>query len=112
MLVIKLCVELHNSADMYDKAEEVMRMAISEVPDCAKFYSSLGIMLGKQKRLEVWKLIASMTYATVPGNFVHTIQEGEALLEKAVTLEPNSGNHLANLGKKYSYTPACTQRDM
>lgn len=38
---------------MYDKAEEVMRKAIREVPNFAQFYSSLGIMLGRQNRLEV-----------------------------------------------------------
>lgn len=38
---------------MYDKAEEVMRRAISEIPNCAQFYSSLGVLLGRQDRLEV-----------------------------------------------------------
>ena len=39
--------------EMHDKAEEVMRNAIAEIPDCAQLYSSLGVFLGKQNRLEV-----------------------------------------------------------
>lgn len=38
---------------MYDKAEEVMRSAIAEIPDSAMLYSSLGVLLGRQNRLEV-----------------------------------------------------------
>lgn len=81
---------------MYDKAEELMRMAISEVPNCAQFYSSLGIMLGRQNRLEV--CIDACVYGSISYVF-YRIKEGEELLEKAVTLEPNSGNYLANLGE-------------
>ena len=47
-----VCIEL------YKEAEEVMRMAISEVPNYAQFYSSLGIMLGRQNRLEVSTCLA------------------------------------------------------
>ncbi len=38
---------------MYDKAEEIMRRGISENPNAAQLYSSLGILLGRQNRLEV-----------------------------------------------------------
>jgi len=39
--------------EIYDKAEEVMKRGIAELPDGAQLYSSLGILLGKQNRLEV-----------------------------------------------------------
>lgn len=78
---------------MYDKAEEVIKQAISEVPNFAQFYSSLGIMLGRQNRLEVNDYTCHVYYP-----LSRQLQEGEKLLEKAVTLEPNSGNYHANLG--------------
>ncbi len=41
------------STDMYDKAEEVMKRGITEIPEGALLHSSLGVLLGKQNRLEV-----------------------------------------------------------
>ena len=44
-------------AGMYKEAETIMKEAISLMPDKARFYFSLGVLLGKTKRLAVYTRI-------------------------------------------------------
>lgn len=51
--MITLPIKINLFEEMYDEAEEVLRKAISELPSYAELYSSLGVLLGRQNRLEV-----------------------------------------------------------
>lgn len=67
MYTCNTCIQC--SSDMYDKAEEVLRSAIDEVPSSGGlFYSSLGVLLGKQNRLEV--CVASCSIQQCNGSIV------------------------------------------
>ena len=46
---MSVCISL----ELYDKAEDILKRAIRQFPDEAKFYSSFGVLLGRQDRLEV-----------------------------------------------------------
>lgn len=49
------CVLVHTLyyIGMYKEAESVWREAMNLMPDNAHFYSSLGVLLGRTRRLEV-----------------------------------------------------------
>ena len=47
------CYTPQISPGMYKEAETVMKEAITLMPDKARFYFSLGVLLGKTERLEV-----------------------------------------------------------
>lgn len=88
---------------MYKEAETVMKEAITLMPDKARFYFSLGVLLGKTERLEV-RIIVIDTISTVIIEsachccFCYVLKEGEMYLSLAVEMRPDIAKYHVNLG--------------
>ena len=56
-------IKLSSSTDMYKEAETVTREAMSIMPHKPCFYFSLGVLLGRLQRLEVFHRTHKPTHA-------------------------------------------------